>query len=335
MEDNLDKVIFNRKILDKLYFYEYIDTDEYKKIMSILYPSNNWALWISRILLFVGVSFILAGIVFFFAYNWDDMSGMFKLGVIQSSVIMGVICSYCFWDRKPLLGRLFLIATSLIVGVFMAVFGQVYQTGANAYQLFVTWSLLIFGWTVISNFAAQWIFWLVVTNVAISLWWGQSVQPSRAYEELILTFLTLFNGSFLLLREYMVIKKQQNWLEYSWVRSVILIAVVITAVVPVSGNIFDFKHYHQPLTWVYIVTNLLILSVLYWLYRYKIPNIKALSVVIFGLAVIAYSALSLFLAKVSLAISYLIGGILAVAVFGVAIAYIRHVSKEIEGANDR
>ncbi|WP_315814113.1 hypothetical protein [Paraflavitalea speifideaquila] len=46
-----------------------------------------------------------------------------------------------------------LTAAAVLLGVLMAVFGQVYQTGANAYDLFLSWTIAITLWVVIANFA--------------------------------------------------------------------------------------------------------------------------------------------------------------------------------------
>ena len=48
-----------------------------------------------------------------------------------------------------------LIAASVLVGVLLAVIGQVYHTGADAYSLFAAWTLLILPWTLASRSAAR------------------------------------------------------------------------------------------------------------------------------------------------------------------------------------
>ena len=45
-------------------------------------------------------------------------------------------------------GRISLFATAFLSGILLAVFGQVYQTGADPYGLFLAWALLILPWAV-------------------------------------------------------------------------------------------------------------------------------------------------------------------------------------------
>ena len=66
-------------------------------------------------------------------------------------------------------GQVLLLGASMLVGVFLAVFGQVYQTGADAYQLFVAWAALIFAWVLLGRFGALWIMWLALLNIGLML----------------------------------------------------------------------------------------------------------------------------------------------------------------------
>ncbi|MBC8290414.1 MAG: DUF2157 domain-containing protein, partial [Planctomycetes bacterium] len=54
-------------------------------------------------------------------------------------------------------------------GVFLAVFGQVYQTGADEWLLFAGWAGLILPWTALSRFEALWILWLATDTFALCL----------------------------------------------------------------------------------------------------------------------------------------------------------------------
>ena len=94
-----------------------------------------WRLWLDRGLLVLGVALIVAGIGYFFAHNWQHLTDDDKLGSAPGRS----------WRRLPVrsglgrdrfIGKLLLLAASLLVGVFLAVFGQVYQTGADTYSLF-------------------------------------------------------------------------------------------------------------------------------------------------------------------------------------------------------
>ena len=49
-----------------------------------------WREWVERLLLFLGVALLLAGVIFFFAYNWRDLSPARKFGVIEGALVLCV-----------------------------------------------------------------------------------------------------------------------------------------------------------------------------------------------------------------------------------------------------
>ena len=71
------------------------------------------------------------------------------------------------FDRPA--GQALLIGASVLTGVLLAVIGQVFQTGADAFELFLVWTVLILPWTLASRSAAHWLVWLVVACTAVSL----------------------------------------------------------------------------------------------------------------------------------------------------------------------
>lgn len=136
------------------------------------------------LLLAVGTGLILSGIIYFFAFNWMEIPPLVKLWGIQFGLAGCVAGAYFSLNRAT--GKLLLFSASVLVGVFMAVFGQIYQTGADAYQLFMFWSLLTLGWTLISNFSVQWLLWLIITNMFLALWWTQTgVKGGAIYNYMI------------------------------------------------------------------------------------------------------------------------------------------------------
>lgn len=63
----------------------------------------------------------------------------------------------------------------------LAVYGQIYQTGADVWTLFGGWALLIAPWVVAARFEPLVLLWLVVVEVAIALWADQIA--GREWEE--------------------------------------------------------------------------------------------------------------------------------------------------------
>lgn len=135
--------------------------------------------FIRLFLLSIGVAFTLSGIVFFFAYNWTDLNKFAKLGLILM-LIVGGIGVLPTLKTSLTLKKIILTGAAALVGVLFAVFGQIYQTGANAYDFFLAWTLFIALWVVVSDFPPLWLLFLVLIETTVILYLEQSgINDSR------------------------------------------------------------------------------------------------------------------------------------------------------------
>lgn len=136
---------------------------------------SDWYEFIQQSLLFVGAALVLSGVIFFFAYNWAVMGRFVKLGVVQLGLLVAVFLA---WNRglDALSGQICLLVSAVLIGPLLAVYGQIYQTGADPYELFLGWALLALGWTVVSRLSALWIIWILLLNLALALYCIQILQ---------------------------------------------------------------------------------------------------------------------------------------------------------------
>lgn len=221
----------DEKIIRRLYAQGFINEQGRIFALEWLTPHQRWGYWIAQLCALVGCTLVLAGMIFFFAHNWQKMSVFYKFTVIEAAIICALLGAWVYSLEKTG-GKLSLICASILVGVFLAVFGQIYQTGADAYQLFVTWSLLIAPWVLISRFAALWLIWLVLINLSCILYWQQMIAPA-AFDRLLFTLLMLINGIFLSLREYAQHKKLA-WLQANWQRIILLMLLLTISFIPLQ-----------------------------------------------------------------------------------------------------
>ena len=118
-----------------------------------------------------GLGQLLAGIVFFFASNWAHLSKWERLGPIT---LVLTICALVGWRRtEQLSGRLALTASVVLVGVWLAVYGQIYQTGADPWNLFAGWAALTLPWVWAARTWGLWILWWIIVQMGIMLLFGQ------------------------------------------------------------------------------------------------------------------------------------------------------------------
>jgi uncharacterized membrane protein len=197
-----------------------------------------WSLWARRALLVLGTAHLLAGVVYFFAFNWAEMPVWAKFASVESGIVLGVLAAILTGvDRR--VGQACLIAASVLTGVLLAVVGQVYQTGADAYQLFAAWALLILPWVMASRSAAHWLLWLVVLYLAFFLFGDQVLVPEGRWSSVeLLASLGAFSALVLAAREFAV-WRGLAWLAGQWNRLVVILAGFSLLFVPAVEFIFD------------------------------------------------------------------------------------------------
>nr|WP_290693518.1 DUF2157 domain-containing protein [Halomonas sp. UBA3074] len=140
-----------------------------------LYPSNRaWDGFVDRLLLWLGGMALAFAVLFFIAYNWAEMGRWLRFGMVQAAMALTV--GLAIWPKaSPMVQRVALTSAILLVGVLLALFGQVYQTGADPWQLFFTWAVLTLPWVWVARFELLWVLWLGLMNLAIGLYfrtWG-------------------------------------------------------------------------------------------------------------------------------------------------------------------
>ena len=144
---------------------------------------SEWLRYIDRFLATTGALLIVCGVAAFFAWNWADLGHMVKFALIQAGFAGSAILAWRLgFDSMG--GRAALFSSAFLVGVLLAVFGQVYQTGADPYGLFVAWAILILPLAVIGRQAALWILFQTLLILALIMYWTQVVDPPGGWWQL-------------------------------------------------------------------------------------------------------------------------------------------------------
>lgn len=212
-----------------------IQPARYLEAVGVVRDEAFWRRWGQAALLALAVGQILAGIVFFFAFNWADLPPFGKLATVQAGIVLCAVGAWIGRDR-PAAWSALVTAAATLVGVLLAVFGQIYQTGADAYTLFVGWALLILPWVVLSRTLATWALWLLVAGVGGSAWATQIAIPLGWIEaEPVAALLALFYAFALLARE-LAARRRGGWLAPLWPRRLLaaaILALTFAAAVPV------------------------------------------------------------------------------------------------------
>lgn len=136
----------------------------------------EWRRFLSGLLLAVGALLAVSGVVFFFAYNWADMPRFAKLGLLATLIAAGALGAWRLGLDGPR-AQVSLAVAAVLVGALLAVYGQEYQTGADAYGLFLGWAGLILPWAVVACFTPLWLIVVVLLDVGLIAFLNQVLPP--------------------------------------------------------------------------------------------------------------------------------------------------------------
>jgi uncharacterized membrane protein len=144
---------------------------EVLRASGILPDSAQWRAFLGRLTLWLGTIALAAALIFFFAFNWDDLDRFSKFALAEAA-ILGALLACWRVDLDDLTGKAVLLLLSLLTGALLALAGQVYQTGADTYELFAYWAVLILPWVGVGRFGPLWLLWLGLLNLAAWLYFG-------------------------------------------------------------------------------------------------------------------------------------------------------------------
>lgn len=250
---------------------------------NIYSSANAWRQFLRLFFLSLGVAFVTSGIIFFFAYNWADLHKFVKLGIIEALIIVATLLAL-YSKLNKLSKNLALTSASVLVGVLIAVFGQIYQTGANAYDFFLGWTLFITVWVLISNFAPLWLIYLSLINTTLILYAEQVAYDWSGV--FISTLQFVLNTSFLIFFIF-GFKKITKINFQKWFLYVIALAAIFSSTTGIVIGIFT----EQGMAFWALLAITSILYIAGILYSLKIKTTFYIALIAFSLVVVITSFL--------------------------------------------
>lgn len=131
--------------------------------------------------------------------------------------------------------NIILAGSSVLVGVIFAVFGQIYQTGANAYDFFLGWSVFITLWAVASMFPPLLLIWIFLLNITLFLYYEQVAREWT----IVFTFTLMFILNILFLIAFILFSKFKIADIPKWFCHIIAIAAVFFSTMGICIGILD------------------------------------------------------------------------------------------------
>ena len=153
-----------------------------------------------------------------------------------------IIHCYAFVRRPKInfnIRNIILTGSSVLVGVLFSVFGQIYQTGANAYDFFLAWTVFVTLWVVVSNFAPLWLFYLILINTTFILYSQQVVKDWS--DVLVFTSLFVINLAPLI-TALSILKFKKEVKIPGWFLYTVALAAATYATIGIIAGIFGTYH---------------------------------------------------------------------------------------------
>jgi uncharacterized membrane protein len=242
----------------------YNDADSWKKFLKIFFIT-------------LSVGLFSAGVIMFFAYNWTYIHKFAKLALLEGLVCICVLLVLVTKFNTGIKNLLITGATVFAGGLF-AVFGQIYQTGANAYDFFLGWTIAVSLWVLVAGFAPLWLIYIALINTTIVLYFAQ-VAPQRSAVTL---FSLLFTVNLCCLVILTWLDKQSRLSLPSWFFTILAIGTVCCSTFGISAGIFDGSGVELPIL---VIATLLIYACAVF-YALKAKRALYLSLVAFSLVFI-------------------------------------------------
>ena len=295
------------------------------RLAGIVPDGAGWQQFLSRLFLLLGVTFLVAAVGFFVAYNWNEMGRFIKIALLEAVVVIAALMAARF-APDDLRGRAALLGAVLATGPLLAYIGQTYQTGADTYELFRAWALLALPWVLLARWRPLWATWILIVNLALSLYFAEAWRPLGAAltaSTPLLVHLAV-NAAFLLALEAF-----EGRLEGGGRSAERLAIALVLAAALFLYFLFLFDSHHREL-WQPLVAALMFAAV-WFAYRRQRLDLLALALWCFCLiaATVATIAKLLFEARAETS-ALLLSGVVTIGLSAWAAVWLRQVGREAE-----
>lgn len=293
-------------------------------IAKVAPDGKGWQRFIDHLLLWLGGLALAFAVLFFIAYNWQDLGKFAKFGMVEGCIIL-TIAGYCKLAQHTMAGKVSLLMATIFLGVLLALYGQPYQTGADPWQLFFNWALLMMPWAVIGGFPAIWIIWIALINVSIILYYltfrgifGFVFGSQSSMFWVIFIFNTL---AFI---AWQLLSKRWKWLSEQWAVQLLAVSSGTPLTWLVLVSIFDFRETggFPGIVWVCW------LAAMFYVYRKVKIDLFILAGCCLSAITITVSFLGRHMLRFDTAGSFLLLAFIVIVMGAAAALWLKHIHRE-------
>lgn len=193
----------------------------------------NWQKYLTLIFLLFSIGFLSSGVITWIAANWDFFDKLEKLYGVQILLALSFVAAlfglFKYRQNHIAVSALFFLS-AVIIGGLLALIGQIYQTGADTWELFAWWSLIQLPIVLLFPNVANALLFFVTTNLAVALYL-QLRELSHFY------IISAVNFGFILLSEFFSKSlKDQSWRVLPKVSTLLFICFIFISGLDNFGN---------------------------------------------------------------------------------------------------
>ena len=296
--------------------------DEALQLAEVKPDVRAWRGFFDTLLLLTGSLSLVISLIFFFAYNWDVMGRFTQFGLVELLIVIALV-GYWRWGEKSQYGGVTLLIASILLGALLALYGQTYQTGADTWQLFANWAILILSWVLIARFAALWIIWITLCNLSIILYFSvfNGVAGLIFAPEIQNLIMLTFNTLALVFWEWG--RLHFDWLNKRWATRLLALASGCLATWIGLLGVFEWEHLNK-LT---LLCYPLWIGGMFFVYR-RLQDLFILSGLCLSLIIVTTGGLGRILLHDDWTGSFLLIAIAVIAMSSVAASWLKRINGE-------
>lgn len=136
-------------------------------------PEDTPAL-VRALLLIVGITLLACGVVFFVAANWSAIAAHGRMGLVALGIV-GCVAVSLHVGLRARGGHASITLAGLLIGPLLMLYGQTYQTGADAWELFAAWALLLAPFALVTRALGLSLIGLMLAHVTVPLFMSQQL----------------------------------------------------------------------------------------------------------------------------------------------------------------
>jgi len=322
----------NRQQILKWQQQGHIDNNDIDKAL-IITESNNppkaWYDFISQSILWLAVLSIAFGVIFFFAYNWNEITKLTKFILIQGLMLISLL-TYSQTKTSTHANTAVLFFLALLIGSLFALFGQTYQTGKDPWQLFFIWAVCITPLALTSRSSSLWLLWLALVNLTLYLYLGVrfGLLGLLFDHERQVLFYAFVNVSAAAMFEYLYHSK------YKLLNNRIVVQVALLASMFCFSWIALYYIFESKKHGLDIVFYLIWMGAVYFLYRVKTIDVLVLTAWVVSCIMFALAMLARVIKSDLDGGTFLLFSLLIVGLSTIGIKWLMSILKEIKQKGD-